>query len=96
MNDKQYPNAGPSLPNSDEATHDISLTPFFHTRGGYIADTVFSVRGRAGIYWSSVSSSALGSYYDQSDIDAVYPTNTFYGARIRAYSLRCLVSTNNG
>ncbi len=96
-------NQGVTLPNGTDATHNIALSPLFIGRYGYglpydekdINATIGS-RGMASAIWSS-SVFRENSAFFLNFADFVSTPSLFWaGDNISIYSLRCLVSTNNG
>ncbi len=91
-------NLGATLPDNTTATHNAGLSSLFLNRSGFsrASEGSMLIDGRGqGNYLRSTTAFHNGrSYFLQVGPDYIFPnqeTNTFY-----LFSLRCLVSTNNG
>ena len=95
LNDSNRSNAGITLPEGVGATYSISLSPLFVNHNGRNeAEGAINYRGRLGRLWSSKSTSINRSYFLDVTSNDIAPSHYYW--RYLAYSLRCLVSTNNG
>ncbi len=93
-------NAGTTLPEGNQAIYNIMLSPFFMPRSGRVGginDTsganVILDNGGWGRLWSDTISNN-DSAYNLAFARGIWPSAK--DARTHAFSLRCLVSTNNG
>ena len=98
----QQTNSGVTLPNEETATYNIGLSPLFINRIGFGAigeepaanrDRNIHDRGQDSFIASSVSSNPSRIYF--AIITDYNVTPSYKYDRRLAYSLRCLVSTNN-
>ncbi len=90
-------NRGITLPDGAGATYNIGLAPIFFERAGsthseHTSNSVFG-RGPEGTLLSSTSKGPSFAYRLIFNTGATSPSYHFRGY---AFSLRCLVSTNNG
>ena len=99
-NDNWNTNMGISLPNSIDATHNIGLSPLFANLIGRAAmsgdeESQIRWRGETGYLWSATSA-RISNYarFVTLDDETIAPSN--HHPYTSGFSLRCLVSTNNG
>ena len=95
-------NVGITLPGNKNATHNIEFSPLFFARTGrvyhWVNKHVFvsTYRGSSGFFWTQTTQGNTDAgllwvgIYD----DLVSPSHS--ASTAWAWSLRCLVSTNNG
>ena len=96
------PYVGVTLPDDTSATHNVRLSPLFFVRSGqtplwntdlsWWQKVVFG-RGASTHYWSASANNDLRASFFYNIVDIQSSNNEW---RYLAYSLRCLVSTNNG
>ncbi len=91
-------NVGVTLPEGLNATHNTSLSPLFLNRAGdtEIWPNTAMWHGSSGLFSSKTACAERGAYYFQYEQAKVIPSNYWNSDRVSAWSLRCLVSTNNG
>ena len=89
-------NAGVTLPDGNNAIYNITLSPFFFNYSGYPNLFHGNIDGRSedGRFWSSKASSSNSANDLTTNQANIYPHHRW--TRLYPYSLRCLVSTNNG
>ena len=90
-------NSGITLPDGEEATYNVGLSPFFFSRAGSNGyERMFYGRGRSTSIFASNIGTKGSRYSLDAQLIAIWPSRNDGGASIYALSLRCLVSTNNG
>ena len=93
-----YSNTGVTLPYGADASHNATLSPIFITRAGivYSTTTIVNYYGKGGYLRAATSKADTAAYYVSFNINlaTILPNNE--SPRSEAFSLRCLVSTNNG
>ena len=99
ITDSGYTNKGATLPSSKSATHNAGLSPFYITRNGFNGyentNEAITARGSQGYLWSTSNIQKSKSNYLAIDVANSLPSGN-NGHRYFGFSLRCLVSTNNG
>ena len=97
--DDEKLNQGVTLPEGRNATHNIGFSPFFINHDGYIDTNAlrYYARGADFIMWSPIARISTIAYYIEVSTQIVYPTRYWNIGNLnrQAFSLRCLVSTNN-
>ena len=87
-------NAGVTLPEGIGATYNAALAPLFFGRVGTESSGILQDRGLYGRWYSPDAIWDIFAYYLCIYPDTTWPSSK--DSRRQAYSLRCLVSTNNG
>lgn len=89
-------NEGATLPNSNNATYNIELSPLFFNRSGRNdTSSHTSLRhGQQGYFWPKTSRGTDRVYRMGFTLEVVSPS--YNNDRAYGHPLRCLVSTNNG
>ncbi len=92
-------NRGLTLPEEVGATHNAGFSPLYLTRSGNANGSNIGERSLSNQLWSNIAHSfgtTVGYYANLQNINSQNTLPSLKFPRFYAYTLRCLVSTNNG